>query len=113
MLDLKAPAISQMDPEWMKRLRLVQGANLLDCHRRILVADVDLLKSGIVIGDRVATMRRLMAKRFPIILSTWTFGQIANAAGWPVLAKNGKSIDAVEEACIAVESDPEVDSVGI
>src|SRR5258706_12809363 len=58
-------------------------------------------------------MRRLMAKRFPIILSTWSFGQIANAAGWPVLARGGKSIDAVEQACIAVESDPEVDSVGI
>ena len=55
-----------------------------------------------------------MAKAFsPIILSTWTFGQIGNAAGWPVLARGGKSIDAVEQACIAVESDPEVDSVGI
>ena len=55
-----------------------------------------------------------MAKAFsPIILSTWTFGQIANAAGWPVLARGGKSIDAVERACIAVESDPQVDSVGI
>ncbi len=58
-------------------------------------------------------MRRLMAKRFPIILSTWSFGTIANAAGWPVLARGGKSIDAVEQACIAVESDPQVDSVGI
>src|SRR5258706_14039468 len=58
-------------------------------------------------------MRRLMAKRFPIILSTWSFGTIANAAGWPVLMRGGKSIDAVEQACIAVESDPEVDSVGI
>jgi len=55
-----------------------------------------------------------MPKNFsPIILSTWTFGQIANAAGWPVLKRGGKSIDAVEQGCIAVESDPEVDSVGI
>jgi len=54
-----------------------------------------------------------MAKSTPIILSTWSFGAIANAAGWPVLLRNGKSIDAVERACIAVESDPEVDSVGI
>src|SRR2546421_1673501 len=58
-------------------------------------------------------MRRLMAKRFPIILSTWSFGTIANAAAWPVLSRGGKSIDAVEQACMAVESDPEVDSVGI
>src|SRR5438046_1294425 len=62
----------------------------------------------------IATMRRLMAKSFsPIILSTWRFGQIANAAGWPMLARGGKAIDAVEQGCIAVESDPEVDSVGI
>jgi N4-(beta-N-acetylglucosaminyl)-L-asparaginase len=60
------------------------------------------------------TIPRHMPKNFsPIILSTWTFGQIANAAGWPVLKRGGKSIDAVEQACIAVESDPEVDSVGI
>src|SRR5437899_2758675 len=59
-------------------------------------------------------MPRHMAKSFsPIILSTWSFGQIANAAGWPVLERGGKSIDAVEQACTAVESDPEVDSVGI
>src|SRR5688572_12892662 len=62
-------------------------------------------------------MRRHMAKSsprsFPIILSTWSFGEIANAAGWPVLAGGGNAIDAVEEACIAVEADPSVDSVGI
>lgn len=58
-------------------------------------------------------MRRLMPKTSPIILSTWTFGRIANAAGWSILARGGKSIDAVEQACIAVESDPAVDSVGI
>lgn len=49
----------------------------------------------------------------PIILSTWSFGQKANAAGWPFLAgPNGSSLDAVEQACRAVESDPEVLSVG-
>jgi N4-(beta-N-acetylglucosaminyl)-L-asparaginase len=49
----------------------------------------------------------------PIILSTWRFGQIANAAGWPILADpNGSSLDAVELACRAVESDLEVNSVG-
>jgi N4-(beta-N-acetylglucosaminyl)-L-asparaginase len=62
-------------------------------------------------------MRRHMPKIFrpnsPIILSTWSFGEIANAAGWPVLAGGGKAIDAVEAACIAVETDPNVDSVGI
>jgi N4-(beta-N-acetylglucosaminyl)-L-asparaginase len=51
--------------------------------------------------------------REPIILSTWSFGQKANAAGWPVLANpNGTSLDAIEQACRAVESDLEVTSVG-
>ena len=49
----------------------------------------------------------------PIILSTWSFGQKATAAGWPYLGgPNGSSLDAVEQACRAVESDLEVTSVG-
>jgi N4-(beta-N-acetylglucosaminyl)-L-asparaginase len=49
----------------------------------------------------------------PIILSTWSFGQKANSAGWPILANpNGSSLDAVEQACRAVESDLDVLSVG-
>lgn len=49
---------------------------------------------------------------YPIILSTWSFGKKANAAGWPVLAAGGGAIDAVEAACRVVERDPMVDSVG-
>ena len=49
---------------------------------------------------------------YPIILSTWSFGKKANAAGWPVLAAGGGALDAVEAACRAVERDPTVDSVG-
>ncbi len=48
----------------------------------------------------------------PFIISTWSFGQRGNAAAWPVLVRGGSSLDAVEAACIAVERDPQVDSVG-
>jgi len=49
----------------------------------------------------------------PIILSTWSFGQKATAAGWPYLiGPAGSSLDAVEQGCRAVESDLEVTSVG-
>jgi len=48
----------------------------------------------------------------PIILATWTFGQIAVRAGWPHLAPGGGSLDAVEQGCRAVEADPEVMTVG-
>lgn len=48
------------------------------------------------------------------MLSTWSFGAKANGAGWPVLVSpGGTSLDAVEAACRAVESDPEIDSVGV
>jgi L-asparaginase/N4-(beta-N-acetylglucosaminyl)-L-asparaginase len=49
----------------------------------------------------------------PIILATWTFGLKATRAGWPYLVRQGAgSLDAVEQACRAVEADPEVMTVG-
>ncbi len=49
----------------------------------------------------------------PIILATWSFGKKATVAGWPYLiGPSGSSLDAVEQACRAVESDIEVTSVG-
>lgn len=51
--------------------------------------------------------------REPLILSTWSFGRKANAAGWPCLSgPSGSSLDAVEQACRAAEDDLEVSSVG-
>ncbi len=48
-----------------------------------------------------------------IILGTWSFGKKANAAGWPYLSgPQPSSLDAVEQACRAIEADPEVLSVG-
>ena len=49
----------------------------------------------------------------PILLSTWKFGQKAVEAGWPYLASGAQStLDAVEQACRAVEADPEIVTVG-
>ncbi|QNN24510.1 N(4)-(beta-N-acetylglucosaminyl)-L-asparaginase [Planctomycetales bacterium ZRK34] len=47
-----------------------------------------------------------------IVLSTWSFGAIANAAAWPILSNGGQALDAVEAGCRAVEADPMVQSVG-
>lgn len=49
----------------------------------------------------------------PLVLSTWSFGSIANQAAWPILTAGGSAIDAVEAGCVAAENDPSVDSVGI
>jgi len=48
----------------------------------------------------------------PVLISTWSFGQRGNRAAWPGLQRNGSAVDAVVEACTAVEGDPSVDSVG-
>jgi len=49
----------------------------------------------------------------PIVLSTWSFGSIANAAAWPVLRDGGAALDAVEVGCRAVEADATQQSVGL
>ncbi|MDH3584862.1 MAG: N(4)-(beta-N-acetylglucosaminyl)-L-asparaginase, partial [Phycisphaerae bacterium] len=53
------------------------------------------------------------AESQPIVLSTWSFGRVANQAAWPVLEAGGSSLDAVEAGCRAVEADPAVDTVGV
>jgi isoaspartyl peptidase/L-asparaginase-like protein (Ntn-hydrolase superfamily) len=49
----------------------------------------------------------------PQILSTWSFGAVANDAAWPILSRGGSALDAAVEGATAVENDPSVDSVGV
>lgn len=49
----------------------------------------------------------------PILLTTWSFGQAANAAAWPGLVGGGDGLDAVESVCRHVELDVAVESVGL
>ena len=44
--------------------------------------------------------------KMPVIVSTWDSGRTANNAGWPVLAKKGRELDAVEAAGRASEDEP-------
>ncbi len=48
-----------------------------------------------------------------LLLSTWSFGTIANAASWPVLAAGGTALDAVVAGATAIEDDETVDCVGV
>jgi N4-(beta-N-acetylglucosaminyl)-L-asparaginase len=48
----------------------------------------------------------------PIVLSTWNFGILANAAAWEILKNNGRAIDAVEAGVKIPEGDPTERSVG-
>jgi isoaspartyl peptidase/L-asparaginase-like protein (Ntn-hydrolase superfamily) len=47
-----------------------------------------------------------------VIISTWSFGKRGNDAAWRGLSRGGSALDAVEQACCAIEIDPDVDSVG-
>ncbi|RYY62810.1 MAG: glycosylasparaginase [Chitinophagaceae bacterium] len=48
----------------------------------------------------------------PIVISTWDFGQAANAAAWKILSANGRSLDAVEQGVWVPEADESNQSVG-
>jgi N4-(beta-N-acetylglucosaminyl)-L-asparaginase len=48
----------------------------------------------------------------PIIISTWDFGIPANKAGWEILKKGGRALDAIEHAAWVPEADPKIQTVG-
>ncbi|MFP6887750.1 MAG: N(4)-(beta-N-acetylglucosaminyl)-L-asparaginase [Opitutales bacterium] len=53
-----------------------------------------------------------MTSAFPVVISTWNHGRVANAAAWEVLARGEFALDAVEAGARAVEDDPSFSSVG-
>lgn len=57
------------------------------------------------LGQKPETSSGLRVKT-PVIVSTWDSGLTANKAGWPVLRKGGRALDAVEAAGRASEDEP-------
>lgn len=49
----------------------------------------------------------------PLVVSTWDFGQAANAEAWKILNAGGWSLDAVEAGVKVPEADPNNQSVGL
>lgn len=49
----------------------------------------------------------------PVVISTWNFGETANAAAWEILARHGNALDAVEAGARIPEADPDNHSVGL
>ncbi|OJY91533.1 MAG: glycosylasparaginase [Sphingobacteriales bacterium 40-81] len=47
-----------------------------------------------------------------IVVSTWDFGKVANAAAWDVLIKKGRAVDAVEAGVRVPEADPTNQTIG-
>jgi N4-(beta-N-acetylglucosaminyl)-L-asparaginase len=49
---------------------------------------------------------------FPIVISTWPFGQPANAAAWKAIVAGKPALDVIEAGIMQCEDDPNVQSVG-
>lgn len=58
-------------------------------------------------------VRFVMAAISPLVLSTWSFGPVANGPAMNALESGGSALDAVVAAATAVEDDPKVNSVGV
>ncbi|WEK33719.1 MAG: N(4)-(beta-N-acetylglucosaminyl)-L-asparaginase [Candidatus Pseudobacter hemicellulosilyticus] len=64
---------------------------------------------GAPAGSKIATEP---VKGQPVVVSTWDFGQAANAAAWTVLEKGGRALDAVETGVRVPEADPSNQTIG-
>ncbi len=62
-------------------------------------------------GKSIIKSNKIIQK--PIVISTWKHGMPANAEAWKILGKGGKAINAVEKGVMVVESNPNIQSVGI
>lgn len=74
-----------------------------------------LLSAAAFTGSAMAQKRRGKVPgkaNGPIVVSTWDFGQAANAAAWDVLGQGGTALDAVEAGARVPEADPANQSVG-
>lgn len=63
-----------------------------------------------VLGGRLPAIRR--AAGAPVVVSTWDFGQAANAGAWEVLRAGGRALDAVEQGVRIPEADPTIQTIG-
>ena len=60
-------------------------------------------------GEKIKKITR----EFPVLISTWDHGLVANEAGWKALQSSGNALDAVEIGVSIVEADEKGRSVGI
>lgn len=63
--------------------------------------------------SRIFGMKRPPMASKPVVISTWNFGQGANAEAWKILSTNGRALDAVEAGARVPEGDPKESSVGL
>lgn len=62
--------------------------------------------------EPIQTRDGVKEKKYPLVISTWDHGMLANTGAWKVLSASGTALDAVEQGVRLVESDPALTSVG-
>ena len=73
-------------------------------RRRFL--EIPVLGLPLLAASRVFGNSRPQNEKGAVVVSTWDSGRTANAAAWPILAKGGASLDAVEAGGRASEDEP-------
>ncbi len=77
------------------------------------LAGAALTTGGKTVAHAAAQQRESESTGRPLVVSTWSFGQAANAAAWNLLAPGGAALDAVEQGARVPESDPANRTVGL
>ena len=85
-------------------------------NRRKFIRNTALSAGSIALGNKAFSMipaeQTIQHKPEPIIISTWDFGIAANRAGWEILSKGGRALDAIEHAGWVPEADVHNQTVG-
>src|SRR5688572_10331629 len=78
---------------------------MMDRRKFLQLPLLGLLMSPYTRGQNRETTSTVKV-RFPVMVSTWDSGLTANNAGWPILQRGGRGLDAVEAAGRASEAEP-------
>lgn len=85
-------------------------------NRRKFIRNTALSAGSLALGNAafsmIPTEQSNSATAEPIIISTWDFGIAANKAGWEILSKGGRALDAIEHAGWVPEADVHNQTVG-
>lgn len=76
-------------------------------------ASAGVTSAGALIGAEAEGRTNRKAKKRPLIVSTWPFGQAANEKALATFAEGGTNLDAVEQGIRVTEADIQNSSVGI
>lgn len=83
--------------------------------RRKFLQTAALGSAAALSGTNIIAQGRKMhaIKDNPVVVSTWGFGQKANAGAWEILSKGGRALDAVEAGVKIPEADPTNQTIGL